>query len=257
MRRMLITALLLTSLVPVAHAAQGMSLRWDACLAAGGTSNRQFACNTNAGSEYLFASFALDSTVDRVNGMHVVVMLTTASGALPNWWGVLGVGTCRPNTLSGSVAPGVEGAQCTNHYTASAAGGIVVSVSNPDWVRWTASYAPLGTMTLPAHQETFALRLAVSHLKTVGAGACGGCDVPVCIGLQEIWITRDVGAGDVHLYDELVPGGSTVGWQGPAPSSELQASGSLGHAWPYRIVHCAAAVPVRNHTWGSLKSLYH
>ena len=48
------------------------------------------------------------------------------------------------------------------------------------------------------------------------------------------------------------------GWQGGAVDSYIPPP-PLGHndPWPYRTVTCSLPVPARNHTWGSLKSLYH
>ena len=94
--------------------------------------------------------------------------------------------------------------------------------------------------------------------KTVGAGNCAGCQTPLCIGLHVLRLSRPYPEPLVQLSTETVPGGSTVSWQGGAVDSYIPPP-PLGHndPWPYRTVTCSLPVPARNHTWGSIKSLYH
>ena len=55
LRLFALAALLL--LPTIAFAAPGIAMRWDRCYGEGGTANKDFACNTNQGSERLVLSF--------------------------------------------------------------------------------------------------------------------------------------------------------------------------------------------------------
>src|SRR6185369_5028354 len=56
--RALITFTAAALVATTVHAA-GLAVRWNTCLGDGGIANASFACDTNAGSERLLASFAI------------------------------------------------------------------------------------------------------------------------------------------------------------------------------------------------------
>src|SRR5262249_31747385 len=93
----------LLSALPIAAAAAttppGVNLRWDQCLDDGGTANRFFACDTNAGGDILVGSFVLDAPQTGVNGLEIVVDLVSESAALPEWWAYHLPGSCRRTSL--------------------------------------------------------------------------------------------------------------------------------------------------------------
>jgi hypothetical protein len=88
----------------------------------------------------------------------------------------------------------------------------------------------------PAH-EYFAFNLVINNANTVGAGACAGCDVPMCIVFNSINV---VAGATVNRFISTAssPGSNYVTWQGGAGTN------------------CPAATPARNSTWGAVKSLY-
>src|SRR5690349_1796199 len=75
MRRARALLLALPALLAVASAAHaaGVSLRWNDCYGDGGVQNKNFACDTNAGSQTLVGSFTLDRKSTRLNSSHVEI----------------------------------------------------------------------------------------------------------------------------------------------------------------------------------------
>ena len=99
--RSLVALLALLALASRVHASAGVNLRWDQCLGDGGVPNRNFACNTNAGSEALVGSFVLASDFANATGLQVTVLLAVGSAPLlPAWWEFKNAGTCRAASLS-------------------------------------------------------------------------------------------------------------------------------------------------------------
>src|SRR5262249_36260225 len=78
----------------------GVSLRWDNCYDDGGTANKTFACNTNAGSGGRVVSFVLWAPLGTVVGTDISIEGAATSAALPAWWSVVTAGSCRPTSLS-------------------------------------------------------------------------------------------------------------------------------------------------------------
>lgn len=261
MRRTLLAVLALCCFATTAHAARGMNLRWDACFGGGGLSNRSFACDTNTGSEYLYVSFLSDTLAENITGIEGKIDFVPATGTLPSWWQLKNTGACRPNTLTMSVAPGSESAGCSNTWGPDFATGFSyynLSMDGAMRLEFVSAVPTFEAMSFAPNQEWFAARFAISHAKTVGAGNCAGCQTPLCIGLHVLRLSRPYPEPLVQLSTETVPGGSTVSWQGGAVDSYIPPP-PLGHndPWPYRTVTCSLPVPARNHTWGSIKSLYH
>ena len=261
MRRLLLSFFASLTLAVPAFAATGVNLAWDACLGSGGVSNKTFACDTNTGTDYLYVSFVSDTAIAEVNGMQITLDGTSCSSIVPLWWQFKISGACRMTALSERISQGSESPGCVNPWGPSAGGGI--SYYNFVWPRPTFRihliYAvPLSEQIVIAPgQETFAVRLAISHAKTVGVGACGDCETPVALGIHWFGLMRPWPTRTLVLNDETIPGSSTVGWQGSAPHSYVPPppQGTMD-PWPHRTVECALPVPARNHTWGTIKSLY-
>ncbi len=89
--------------------------------------------------------------------------------------------------------------------------------------------------------ETWVGTLLISHVKSAGVSACGGCTTPVCIVFNSLQVFQSW-PPHALLTDVNTPlQRNFVTWQG----------GTSGMAI------CPAATPARNSTWGSLKTLYH
>ena len=96
---------------------------------------------------------------------------------------------------------------------------------------------------LVTDQEYFAFRFGINHTKTVGTGACGGCEVPVCLLLQKIDVITPTSHQALSTW-WMSPDDLYATWQGGAGVSTSLGSG------------CPAATPTRNATWGAIKTLY-
>ena len=269
MRRSVLTAVLLALFVPPvvspALAVEGMNLRWSGCAVSGGTSNRQFACDTNTGQELLYVSLVLDTPLASVQSIEASIDINPAGGVMPGWWQLRSAGTCRQNALGVALGQGAESPGCLNamDWDHLASGGIagyssVIVAGSPAYRRleFVVGVPDFDAPTLPAGQEIFVTRFSISHAKTVGTDACGGCDAPVCLGLHKIKLVPVNATGIRQLYTETFPGSSTVSWQGASAGSVVDPELHGNDPGPDRMVTCAAAVPARNRTWGTLKSLY-
>lgn len=260
MPRRLLTHLVVASLWLASTAqAGGLLLRWNACSADGGVSHRTFACNTNVGVSVLYASFVSDEEITGVTDVEVELELRAASGALPDWWTLYNSGACRERQLYCSAGSGADLHDCVHPYGSDVSGGMTgyfsVFDGGPTRLRSTWSEPAPDTMSFAPGQEYFVQRVAIGHGQTIGSSSCDGCALPVCVGIRSVTLVRSGERAPVRVYTEVFPGSSTTGWQGASPGSTLETE--PGAAAPSRTLQCAAAVPTRQHTWGSIKSLYH
>ena len=99
-------------LVSDAGPANSLRLRWDQCAGDGGSQLHTFACNSNAGYEYLVASFIAPPCVEALTGFEAQVWVVPPQGVpLPDWWRYE-PGGCRAASLGMSVGVGTEGELC-------------------------------------------------------------------------------------------------------------------------------------------------
>jgi hypothetical protein len=251
MRKALSVFGLLLFMIPAVASAGGVNLRWNQCFGEGtGLANRSFACNSNAGTEQLVASFLPSANLVNVVRMDAIVDLASASASLPAWWQLSGGGACRIGSLSASDAFNPADLNCADWSDGSADGASVsylAGARGPNTARMLVSVPMQNPFTnnLPAWFEYFAFNLLIDHGATTGAGSCAGCETPVCIMLTSITMTGSAPASTVHLSGSTLGGDSNyVTWQGGG-------SPTVGS-----VTGCPAATPVRNRTWSSLKSMY-
>src|SRR5215467_11821444 len=85
MKRVTLLCGLLLAMSASVAAASGVGLRWQACLGDAGAINRNFACNTNAGTNnILVGTFELGAAgLANVSGNEVVIDLGAAGATLP------------------------------------------------------------------------------------------------------------------------------------------------------------------------------
>ena len=213
----------------------GLRIAWDHCGDAG-ASTRSFACNSNAGSDVLVISFLSSFPMQKLAYALVTVDVCFPSNGLPAWWQVLGVGSCRLGSLTvtgTTVSDGCD--QAWDPITGSTQ--TILRVTSGDVlnglefvVRVTAADTTKA-LDVIAGQEVALFRLVLDHARTIGTGACSGCAMAADIRPEYVWF-YNTGGGNVGT------GGSAyVTWQDPS-------------------TFCLLAVPVRNSTWGQVKSLY-
>jgi hypothetical protein len=235
-----------------AHAGSGINLRWNACLGDGGTQNRDFACDTNSGTDMLVCSFELSADIPEATGLEIAITLVAGAPVLPAWWSFKNVGSCRMNSLGFNTSISPLATSCVDWASGQATGGIAaynigIGSFGPNSARIIAALAvPASFGDLIAGQEYFSANITINHAKTVGTGACSGCTVPMCIVFGSQKVTTPVAANDRILT------GATNGvdsyyatWQG-------------GYSIPIGGADksCPYPVPTRRTSWGAVKTLY-
>jgi hypothetical protein len=244
----------------VASAGPGVNIRWDHCYGDSGVANKSFACDTNLGTERLVLSYELPEDLASVSGTEIIVYFRSAAPAFPDWWQFKNTGSCRQTALSFSMTPPTGSANCLDWSQGAASGGIG-AYNSPTFlpageVELSAAVAvpPSALQDLVAGTEYFAAMLQISHAKTIGAGACGGCDAPMCIVLGAIKVTTPVLANDIVLLDGANgPASQIASWQS---ATTLNLVNSCHMACVASFDCVPTSTPTRNSTWGAVKALY-
>lgn len=213
-----------------AHAA-GINLSWDDC-GTTGAFNRDFACNTNAGSETFVGSAVAPVGVSAFVGMEVLLYISS-SDPMPTWWHFQNAGSCRQTSATMSVDFTATPPNCVDPWEGRGVGGFVYdfgfgspSISR---LRIIAAVPPKTYGPLDSTSEYYMFKFRMSHAKTVGAGACPGCGQEMLINLEQIKLVQPLDVGDFVLTNPLSR--NYVTWQ-------------------------TRVVPTQNRTWGAIKSLY-
>jgi hypothetical protein len=231
-----------------ALAAQGVNLSWSRCHGEGASAqNATFACDTNVGDEVLVASFVMDAPLEQVSGNEVYIDLISQDDPLPAWWDLKNVGACRQSSLHFNTVEDPSDVVCVDWAAGASTGGIgsyntemgsidPSLVSRHRLIKIALAVPLTGLMDLLADTEYFSCNLVIDHEKTVGTDACGGCAGSVCLVFRSIRVTTPTPTSDLILFSAATPGSNMVHWQGTGANCLL--------------------VPVRNQSWGQVKSLY-
>jgi hypothetical protein len=223
----------------------GVNLSWDDCGGAGSQNMTRESCTgSDAGQQVLYASLVAPAGLT-LKSANLWFGLISATPTLPPWWMIGDPPSCRAATsLTVSYGPGCPGA---TDYWSTIEGGpfgsAAIYVSNPPpgtphMVPGT-NHAGINTFVavsndlayeINAGQEYYLMTLTLTN---ASSATCGGCDTPVCILFNLVELT------DPPMAISGPPSGGRdfVTWQG-------------GDSAP------CAEVPVRNVTWGRVKSLY-
>lgn len=225
-----------------AGAAEAIYLSWDGCRSGSqNQSNHNFACDQDGTAQELFVEFTMPQAADNVIAIEVVIDIQHASQTLPDWWR-FDEGGCRVGKVTADV---LFPAGCVNMWQPNSdqvIGGFADYVTSqphgqPSQARLRvtlAVYTPYA-VTLDASTMYAAARIVLHDDNTTGAPVCAGCGEPACLVLNSILVGRI--AGSLLLEAPGSNNGNWVTWQGGSGAN-------------------CAAVPVRKHTWGEIKSLY-
>jgi hypothetical protein len=246
----LLCGLLLALTATVAAAGPGVGLHWNACLGDGGLVNKNFACNSNTGTNTLVGTFELGTNLPGVVGTEIVVDIGSAGASLPAWWAFKNVGTCRSASLTLNSTIAATAVNCADWANGAAAGGIGaynIGARGPNTARMVAALAVAadGAADLSPGTEYFSFNMNINNAKTVGTGSCAGCQTAVCIVFNSI---------------NVVPPAPAVGIKLTGPSNGFDADFATWQGGAGVVVGgvtgCGAATPTSNKTWGAVKSLY-
>ena len=253
-RMLLLTACLCVAAAPLAHAA-GINLTWSTgtvgCWPEKLGSLATWSCDNETDGPWSFvASFKMDAAKTDFTGISVIIGGQAADPYLPNWWQVFNTGACRQNdlTLSADFTSALN-LKCKDPFAGAAT---ITSVQFQ-----TAAFPPPPPLNVPlpsrfrlkvliqlptpkslaAATEWYALRGTVdAGHTTVAQPLCSGCASTVYLGLVEIGVV-----GSSSSYKITQPLNSPcIGWQ----------------SWGDDFLCRNAATPVRNPTWGLVRTLY-
>ena len=228
--------------------AQGINLYWNDC-SQGGLTNRNFACNSNSGSNAMVASFDPPNGITKLVGSSALIELQTASTPLPSWWQLSASG-CRAGSLRLDLSAPASGF-CFDYWSSAAMGSFAYLAgadANPSRARITVSFGIPEAMAgaVETGTEYYAFRLIMDNSNSVGPGACTGCLAPACIVLTAMWLYQPAGLANYRICNPHTS--NYVTWQGGA-------IGGIGcppvdQPWP------CDATPALRRSWGLVKGLY-
>jgi hypothetical protein len=244
LRRTLLVAGALLAMWPTPAFAVGVELAWNACFSKpGAVGLATSACGENLGSQSLFASFVPPAGVDRLEGIEVFIDYQVEGSALPCWWN-FAIGQLRRDQLtllhvSPTDVNGDPLIECDNHYFldngALGGGGMIVTGANRGQLKGLAAI-PAGTgLPVAAEAQQYGIGFRISNGSTTPPGTCDGCAADVCFVLNTINLTSS-GVPNVVMQSPHTGSDNFVLWQTTA--------------WEICFT------PVRQNTWGEIKSLY-
>lgn len=240
--------ILLASIAPVpARAEAALYLTWNDCgTSESAASDFAFACDTEGGFEELFCAFRMPfATGADVVGVIAVVDIQHQAATLPDWWRLAKVGDCRSDYLSAS-GDFTLNAGCSDPWLGQAVAEVqAYNAGEPRGgggqvrIKAVCGVVPALAATLDATSVYYGLKLVIQNTRSTGAGVCAGCREGACLVLNSIEVERTARApgGDLFL---ATPGPNNANWA----------------RWQGGVGADCALVPVRNVTWGSVKSLY-
>lgn len=250
-KAILLCGALLALTATAAMAAPGLRLQWNSC---SGTNVKALPCNTNTGTNSLVGSYCAPAGTEAVTGNEMVLDLQSADPTLPDWWRFGVVGACNRASAMSVNFDGSAEVDCTDYWAGQASGGVgayLVGYGAPNRARviLVAAVSPSNAGPLNADERYFSFKLNVSNAKTVGTGACAGCNSDVAIVLNEIKLTQPVGVGDFRITagcDPAPPNGDTTNGRASFTNNAAQTVLPPG----------GGATSARPATWGSIKALY-
>jgi hypothetical protein len=205
---------------------QTLNIGWDAC-GSGGLTNKDFACDTNAGVTWFVVSFTLPELSEPVSGVGTSVWVRAADyGVLPSWW-ALGSGGCRSEAWRVTHVA-LEGEDCQPWSWAVTDSAFEYSGGN-EWGGAFAVSAGSEGEWLLAGVEYVAARFGVLHNRSTGTDSCAGCSRAMVLHVSYVQLMTPTTS--YMIYDDHPLRRAEITWQG-------------------------SSVPVIQQSWGQIKSLY-
>lgn len=244
-RRRLLAITLLTACAASAHAA-GINLSWDDC-GSFGTESRTFACDTNVGTHVLVGSFVAPPGLQAVSGNSAIIdVFSTCNNIFPHWWNMRTGGCRAPSSLISNFDFTGGPGNCHDYWQGGAIGGIAMDppAGSHTAIRLQCAL-PAGDPRIgPIAEgtEVYSFKVIINNARTVGLGACTGCQDGACLLLRSIAL--------------FVPGGN-ITLASPATRAHVTwQSATLGTTPFGPVCFGDCPTPTRAPTWGQIKSLY-
>jgi hypothetical protein len=224
-------------------------LRWTDCdlgpLAAFDVEN---PCTSNSGSYTLVASFVPPFPIPAYAGNLCVIEVRSGVQLLSPWWRLQDAATAGCPARAGKIVasanftiPPFSFGACADALGPAAATSLVYEQEvNPPTgalIKAGASVPPGSEVPIDNSKEWYAVAISILKDGTIPTTDCPGCSDGACIQILELHLFQAPPAPEIVLTDGPQ---SWVSYNGR--------SGSVPAPCPY--------VPVRNRTWGEIKSLY-
>jgi hypothetical protein len=176
--------------------------------------------------------------------------MSSNSPVLPDWWETRSPYDFFPDpnppcrdTVGIKVAFNPSGVSCPAIFTPlgipEVPSGVYYSMQRflhgPNRLRIVLSVLRTAVPLIPA-PEHYAFSIVVNHAMTTGQDACGGCDVSMCIVLNEIEVGSGTRCDPVSITNPISR--SFVTWQAAS------------------VDGCPLSTPTHRSTWGAIRSLY-
>jgi hypothetical protein len=236
-------------LIAAAAGAQtpGINLSWDDCGTAGvGDKTRANCTASNTGTQTFYASFVAPGGITALNSAEIYLGIVTA-GPLTAWWDIGVPPACRAaNSLQmdyiSACGTGLDywssipnGPIGSSNYTKDPARN-ANQVPGANHASFRGVVAVDATQAGPISQGT-EVYLCTVNLRNTASTTCAGCDQPACFLFVNLNMEQSFGGANIQLFGPPTGGRDFVTWQGGAGAP-------------------CAEVPIRNQTWGQVKSLY-
>lgn len=151
---------------------------------------------------------------------------------MPDWWRI-NPGECREGAFGMNTDFTHLATSCTDPWEGGGVGDLGEYSEVSDRLHVYAVWIPDFPMAIDPGLEYTCVQFSFSAAKTTGTGACAGCATPVLWGATRLELGYLSGPGDALVTPIQ---NQCVTWQGSTLSCGI--------------------VPVRNMSWGRLKSLY-
>jgi hypothetical protein len=259
-KSLLLAAAMMIASATLASAQQrgDLSLAWGNCrVNGGGVSNATFACTVNTGNGPLLVGGLIgnaNSNFASINSAFLYVDIFSETAALDPWWVLTDppVTGCRPLSVWGLDMANAAGVTCDRSYWAEVGNPVQADrYFYPSYAPNHATFRMLvavdasvaeTTPQVGLGEESHIFSARLGRAQSTGAGSCAGCLSRVCLYFSQADFFQTNG-------DNFV-----IGVTGP-PNTPLP--GQAYVSWQLGVGETACAgTPVRNATWGSIKSLY-
>ncbi len=237
-------------LVPrIAMAQGGINLSWNDC-GPFGSVQRNFACNTNAGSATLVISAVAPQPMSHVNGMAASIEIALGGSSVSPWWRLDPSG-CRAGSLSASFDFTGGSGGCYDLWKGAAVGAVSYGydltyqppISAGARIDVSASVAT--PVAMDGVSEYDLAGVTIDYARSTGDGACAGCADVACLVLPCLRLSQSDGLPSFILTVPLIRLYVAFNWQAGFP-----------YDCPPMSVACPGSVPARSPTWGQIKALY-
>ena len=254
MKKVILLCGMLLAVTASASFAAGLNLRWNNCEGDGGVQSQNFACNSNASNRGLAASFTLDTDMTEVIADEIVIDIQTAGATLAPWWELRGTGCRVLGTTQALTIAAQDCGSCPDMFALAGSMNIAAYFMGggpadpqeppPNMARiLSVNAVPVNTPVTLSGLDNPGMtwgcaRFTINNQKTAGTPNCGRCSDGACIVFNSCNVIRVGNVGNRLLSGPSIPGSDYVTWQGGAGTD------------------CPGAVPTKNATWGTVKSLY-